>query len=106
MGAIHLAGALILRYTDAAELVNFGALLGFMLVNLAVVAHFFFRLRQRAIGLNLVIPSVAFAVCFCLWVNLSGFALRLGAGWLMVGILYLLMLTRGFRRNLASIRFE
>ena len=106
MGAIHLSGALVLRYAETAELVNFGALLGFMLVNLAVVRHFFFRLQQRAIGLNLAIPLAAFAVCFCLWVNLSGFALKLGAGWLALGGLYLLVLTRGFRRTLVSLRFE
>ncbi len=106
MGAIHLAGALVLRYAEVAELVNFGALLGFMLVNLAVVRQFFFRLQQRAIGLNLAIPLAGFAVCFCLWVNLSGFALKLGAGWLMLGLIYLLVLTRGFRRTLVSLRFE
>jgi amino acid transporter len=106
MGAIHLAGALILRYTEAAELVNFGALLGFMLVNLAIVRHFYFRLRQRGIWLNLTIPFIAFAVCFCLWVNLSEFSLKLGAGWLSLGIIYLLFLTRGFRKNLATLKFE
>lgn len=106
MGSIHLAGALVLRYIDAAELVNFGALLGFMLVNLAVVRHFFFRLQQRAIGLNLVIPLAAFSVCLCLWVNLSEFALKLGALWLILGVIHLLILTRGFRRNLVRLRFE
>jgi amino acid transporter len=106
MGAIHLAGALILRYTEAAELVNFGALLGFMLVNLAVVRHFFFRLQQRRIGLNLATPLAAFAVCLCLWVNLSRFALELGAGWLLLGLIYLLLLTRGFRRNLVRLQLE
>jgi putrescine importer len=106
MGAIHLGGALLLRYTEAAELVNFGALLGFMLVNLAVIRHFYFRLRHRGIWLNLFIPFTAFAVCLCLWVNLSGFALRLGAGWLLLGTIYLLALTRGFRKNLTALKFE
>jgi putrescine importer len=106
MGSIHLAGALILRYTEAAELVNFGALLGFMLVNLAVVRHFYFRLQQRGIWLNLAIPSVAFAVCFCLWVNLSEFSLRLGTVWIFLGIIYLFALTRGFRKNLTTLKFE
>jgi len=106
MGSIHLAGALLLRYAEAAELVNFGALLGFMLVNLAVVRHFFFRLRQRRTTLNLAIPLAAFAVCLCLWVNLSAFALKLGAAWLMLGLIYLCILTRGFRRSLVSLRFE
>jgi hypothetical protein len=36
----------------------------------------------------------------------SGFALKLGAGWVALGVLYLLVLTRSFRRTLVSLRFE
>ncbi len=106
MGTIHLAGALILRYTEAAELVNFGALLGFMLVNLAVIRHFYFRMSHQGIWLNLLIPFAAFAVCLCLWVNLSEFSLKLGAVWLFLGIIYLLALTRGFQKKLTTLKFE
>jgi len=102
MGAVHLAGALILKYTEAAELVNFGAFIGFMLVNLCVVRHYWLRLGLRQGGQfvsNLVLPILGFAICFYIWLHLSPFALKLGAIWMAVGLIYLLFLTRGFTRK-------
>jgi amino acid transporter len=102
MGVVHLAGALILRYTEAAELVNFGAFIGFMLVNLCVVRHYWLRLGMRQGGQsfsNLLLPILGFAVCFYIWLHLSPFALKLGAIWMAIGFLYLLFLTRGFTKK-------
>lgn len=107
MGGIHLLGALVLRYTEAAELVNFGALLGFMAVNLCVWRLFFCRQRQRRGGQliqNLALPFAAFGVCFGLWLNLSRFALAIGAVWMAAGLVYLAVLTRGFRRTLTDLK--
>jgi putrescine importer len=102
MGGIHLAGALLLRYTEAAELVNFGALAGFMMVNLAVTRHYFFALRQRGgatlLG-NFILPVMGFLFCLNLWLHLTRFALRLGALWMGLGVLHLSVLTRGFNRQ-------
>jgi putrescine importer len=102
MGGIHLAGALLLRYTEAAELVNFGALAGFMMVNLAVTRHYFFTLRQRGgatlLG-NFILPVMGFLFCLNLWLHLTRFALRLGALWMGLGVLHLSVLTRGFNRQ-------
>jgi amino acid transporter len=106
MGGVHLAGALLLRYTEAAELVNFGALFGFMAVNAAVSRYFFFTLRGSNYWLNLFVPGLGLVVCFGLWINLSHFALGVGAGWMLFGLLYLLLLTRGFTRPLAQLRLE
>jgi amino acid transporter len=107
MGGIHLAGALLLRYTEAAELVNYGALAGFMMVNLAVMRHYFFTLRQRAGATfltNFVLPVMGFLFCLNLWLNLTGFALRLGTLWMGMGLLHLFVLTRGFnRQRLAAV---
>jgi amino acid transporter len=102
MGIVHLAGALLLQYTEAAELVNFGAFIGFMLVNLCVVRHYWLRLRLRQRGQffsNLILPILGFAVCFYIWLHLSPFALKLGAIWMGIGFLYLLFLTQGFTRK-------
>jgi putrescine importer len=107
MGAIHLVGAAWLRFGEAAEVINFGAFVGFMAVNLAVVRHFFFRLRHRNgldVLLNLVFPLLGFGVCFYIWLNLSRFSLMLGATWMLLGFLYLLFLTRGFRRTLVDLK--
>ncbi len=102
MGGVHLAGALILKYTEAAELVNFGAFIGFMLVNLCVVRHFWLRLGLRQGGqlvTNLILPISGFIICFYIWLHLSSFALKTGAIWMAIGFIYLLFLTRVFTRK-------
>jgi putrescine importer len=102
MGGVHLVGALLLRYTEAAELVNFGALAGFMMVNLAVSRHYFFAQGQRrgtAFIANFILPVLGFLFCLNLWVHLTGFALRLGTLWMALGLLHLSVLTRGFNRQ-------
>jgi amino acid transporter len=102
MGGIHLTGALLLRYTEAAELVNFGALAGFMMVNLSVVRHYYGRLGLRgAVGsaAYLLVPALGFLFCLNLWVHLTPFALRLGGAWLGLGLIHLLVLSRGFNRK-------
>ena len=106
MGGIALVGGLMLDMDKAAQLVNFGACVGFMGVNLAVIGHYFFRLRQRGgfgFWTNLVSPIIGFLVC--LWILLSGspFAMKGGWVWLMFGLAYLISLTHGFQRSLGNI---
>lgn len=107
MGAVHLFGAAFLKFGEAAEVINFGAFMGFMAVNLAVVRHYFFRLRQRgglAFFMNMIFPLLGFGICFYIWLNLSRFSLQLGAAWMGMGFAYLLFLTRGFRRALGDLK--
>ncbi len=107
MGGIHLLGALILKYTEAAELVNFGALVGFMAVNLSVARHFYLRRHcagSRRLIPDLILPALGFLVCLYIWLNLSRFSLKLGAVWMGLGFLYLFFLTRGFSKNLTDLK--
>ena len=107
MGALHLAGALLLKYTEAAELVNFGAFIGFMLVNLCVIRHYWLRPGQRPGGQilsSLILPALGFAICFYIWLHLSRFAMALGGFWMVIGFLYLVFLTRGFKKRLMDLK--
>jgi amino acid transporter len=105
MGGIHLAGALILKYTEVAELVNFGAFIGFMSVNLCVIRYYWFQSAEPRQWLwHLALPAAGFAVCFYIWLHLSLFALGLGGLWLAVGFLYLLLLTQGFTQKIADLK--
>lgn len=93
IGVISLLGALAMTYETGAELLNFGALLAFMGVNLASVRHAF-RFQERArIGL-IVTGVLGFLVCFVLWLNLSNLGKIAGTSWAVLGIL-LWMLRRG-----------
>ncbi|HNY40290.1 MAG TPA: hypothetical protein PKJ41_07840, partial [Bryobacteraceae bacterium] len=109
MGAVSLIGALAFRFQLAVELLNFGALTGFILVNLSVISHYFLRSRLRAgwqFVENLIFPLLGAIVCGFLWFNLTTKAKYAGFGWLAIGFIYLAILTRGFRiapKTLASL---
>jgi len=100
MGAVSLLGSLLLRFQLAVELLNFGAFVGFILVNLSVIRHFYVRRRERsgfAFLTNLAFPLGGALVCSYVWLNLSLKARVAGFVWLGVGLIYLAVLTRGFR---------
>src|ERR1700680_2135459 len=137
VGVIALAGAFIISYGLGAEMLNFGALIAFMGVNLAA----FFRYHVRESGGSPALPSLitglvialalwphqnlallgvagvglatlavwtpplaGFTICFFLWKNLSWKAWIVGGIWMIVGIAFGAIKTRGFRGNL--IDFE
>jgi amino acid transporter len=107
MGAVSLVGALLLRFQLAVELLNFGALAGFILVNVSVVRHYYFTLRLRTgweTVQNLVFPLFGAFACSFVWMNLTNKAKLAGFGWLAVGAIYLAVRTRGFRLAPGALR--
>lgn len=83
-------------------MINFGALVGFMLVNLSVIAHYFVKKRERgfAATLNyLIMPALGALVCFALWVSLSRLALTIGFIWMALGLLYTVFSTGFFKKE-------
>lgn len=108
VGVVALAGALLVSagvfsYGLGAEMLNFGALIAFMGVNLAAFQRYFVRSQQKTIS-NLVPPIAGFLICLLLWLNLSTPAKIAGAIWMLAGIIFGAIKTRGFRGNL--IDFE
>lgn len=93
--------ALALQLDQATSLINFGAFLGFTLVNLCVIVHAVRRWRagERLPVLGfLVLPAIGAVVTVYLITQLGATAVELGLGWLAAGIIYLAVLTRAFRR--------
>lgn len=100
MGAVSLVGALLLRFQLVVELLNFGAFIGFILVNLSVIRHFYIRQGERrglALFSNLILPLCGAVVCSYVFVNLTWEAKLTGGCWLAIGAIYLAIITRGFR---------
>jgi putrescine importer len=97
MGGIALVAGLVLDLDKAAELVNFGACAGFMAVNLSVIGCYFLTRKQRG-AVNswkyLVSPSIGFLVCLWIWFSVSPLAMKLGAAWSVLGVLYLIYMIR------------
>jgi amino acid transporter len=85
----------------ASSFINFGAFMAFIAVNLCVVAHYVRQYRQ---GVSLpvmgyvVAPVLGAAICLYLVVHLESIAIWIGLGWLTAGVVYLTVLTKGFRR--------
>jgi putrescine importer len=94
-------GALFLDVTTSTSFINFGAFSAFTLVNLSVIAHF---LRHRpGSGAGAVLgwilaPLAGAAIDFYLLLNLDGTAKLIGVIWLVLGVVWLAWLTRGFRQ--------
>ncbi len=100
MAGVSLIGAGLMRFQLAVELLNFGAFVGFILVNLSVIAHYFIRKRERG-GMrfltNLVFPALGALVCSYVWMNLTTKAKLVGFAWMGLGVVYLAVITKGFR---------
>ena len=97
VGAIALAGAFTVSYGLGAELLNFGAFIAFMGVNLAALVHYWWRAERRTLW-NLLPPLFGFLICGFLWWSLSWPARLAGFAWLATGVLYGAWKTQGFRK--------
>lgn len=109
IGAIALT-ALGLELDAATSLINFGAFTVFAFVNLSVIAYWI-RHRGKAAARGsafawTIVPGIGFLINLWLWISLDRFAMTVGLIWAGVGALYLLWLTRGFRRPTPDVAFE
>jgi putrescine importer len=109
IGAAALAGAFLLNYERATELINFGAFLAFMGVNAAAIRVYWFNPPpdyRRQWLTDLAVPALAFLFCFWIWWSLPKPAQIVGGIWFVLGVLYAAIRTRGFRRRPATIDFS
>jgi amino acid transporter len=101
--------SLIISYQGAAELLNFGAFLAFMGVNIAALRQFYFLRpagQKRSLLFDAVVPLLGFSVCFIIWISLPTPAKIVGGIWLIIGLIYLLVKTRGLKRKPLDFDFK
>jgi putrescine importer len=87
VGALMIPGVFLLSYEAGAELLNFGAFVGFMGVNMASFVRYWVRSGQRK-WTHALPPLIGFAVCFYIWWNLSTPAKWMGLAWITLGLSY------------------
>lgn len=99
VGAISFLGALTLSFERAGELLNFGAFLAFMGVNLAALRAALRQSRSPASGraFRVTVSLLGFVACLGIWMSLPATAWRVGFAWLAVGLVYQVIRMRGFR---------
>lgn len=102
IGILTFAGAMILDYEQAAELINFGAFLAFMGVNAATIRRFYFAPEpghRPSVVADAIFPAIGFLFCLSIWISLPSHAKILGGAWFVLGIVYDAIQTRGFRES-------
>ena len=107
VGAVALtAGFLSLEYVVA--LISFGALTAFSFVNLSVLAEYVWRQGRWHGGGDVlryvVSPVLGFISVAAMWLQVEAVSLTSGLIWGSAGLLYLGLITRGFREAAPQYR--
>jgi putrescine importer len=109
VGIVAYVGTLTMGWERAVEILNFGALLAFMAVNLVALRHFGFGLEpggHRNLLLDIISPILGFLFCLVIFLGLQESTLVVGAIWLAIGGLYVLLKTRGLSAAPIEIDFS
>ncbi|MDF3001970.1 MAG: amino acid transporter [Bacillota bacterium] len=91
-------------------MVSFGALFGFLLLNVSVIWSFYLKDAEsrrknplKAAFLYLICPLIGFVVSLAIFINLGINAHVVGFGWLILGFVYLVCVTRGMRNPVPQL---
>ena len=109
VGSLTLLGAILLRFEEAARLINFGAFFAFMGVNIASIREYFFKAEVKSIKgflLDFLPAGIGFLFCLIIWLNLPLKTFIIGGSWMIAGIIYLGVRTNGFRKSTVMIDFS
>jgi amino acid transporter len=108
-GALALVGALLVSWERAVEVLNFGAFLSFMGVNIAAIREHFRRAgteHARSWLSGVAGPALGFIFCLWIWLSLRTPAKIAGGLWLAAGLVYSAVKTHGFRHTPAAMDFS
>jgi len=109
IGIVAYIGTQLITFEEAGEILNFGAFLAFMGVNLATFWQFAVAPpagRKRRLLSDVVMPLVGFLFCLWIWLGLKTPAKIVGGSWLLLGLTYSAIKTRGFRTHPVMIDVE
>jgi len=103
-GTMAYLGTLTMGWERSVEILNFGALMAFMAVNLAAVRYFGFSpemKKQRRLFLDVIVPTLGFLFCLVIFLGLQNSTLAAGGIWVGVGALYVLLKTKALGQPVA-----
>jgi len=102
--AISLGVALAMRnmMDELATIVNFGALSGFVLLHVSVIAQFGVKGRSRQLFAHWLAPLAGIVVVGAVFSGMSALATEVGLSWLAVGVVYGLVLHARHRDELST----
>jgi len=109
VGFLAFAGACLLNYQESAHLINFGAFFAFMGVNIACMLEYYFKSNRKTVKsflLNFMAPVIGFIFSFVIWVGLPVKTFLIGGSWMLAGIIYLAIRSKGFHEEISMTGFS
>lgn len=92
------------------SIINFGALVGFVLVNLSVIGCYYVKRKYRkGVGNKikyLIVPLIGAVICGMVWMSLDSSSKILGLIWSAIGAVYLAITTDFFRKLPPDLKME
>ena len=100
---ISVTVALLMRnqMDDLVSVVNFGALSGFLLLHVSVIAQFWVKARSGRWVVHLLVPVAGIIVVLAVLSGMSPLAMMLGTVWLICGVAWGIILVNRRRAELA-----
>jgi putrescine importer len=108
IAVLTFVGALLISYQRTAELLNFGAFLGYMGVNVSAIHRAYVQWEggsKFAEFTGFLVPGLGFLFCLGMWLSLPTPAKMIGGTWFGLGIIYDAIKTRGFRTQPKEVGF-
>ncbi|HBI09941.1 MAG TPA: amino acid permease, partial [Franconibacter pulveris] len=101
VAAISIASGLYFNgnIDNLSRLVNFGALMGFLLLHISVINHYMLRNKSRNLLLHLIFPLIGFFIIGFVIYEMDSQAKILGLSWLAIGVIYYLVMRFTLKRD-------
>jgi amino acid transporter len=109
VGVLAFLGTLLVDLDQGLDLLNFGAFLGYMGVNVATIWSYYVHPPEghhRSLLRDLVLPTGGFVGCLLFWIGLPQRAKIVGGVWLLAGLMYAAYKTRFFRKHPPLFEFQ
>lgn len=102
LAVVGYMGAILIPLSVLFQLIVFGALIGFLAVNLSVIIEFFGRRHERSLKHfipNLLGPILGLFVCGYITIGISPLGKTIGLIWVFIGITFLFIMTKILKRD-------
>jgi amino acid transporter len=85
------------------NIVNFGALTGFLVLHVSVINHYMIRQKSKQFVRHLILPIIGFLVIGYVIKGMDITAIKLGVVWIFIGAVYLVIITKVFKQSSTSL---
>ncbi|WP_231603368.1 APC family permease [Bacillus sp. FJAT-27231] len=109
LAVLGYIGALLIPIQVFFVIIVFGAIIGFIFVNVSVIIEFFVKRKERTgkdFFANLISPILGIIVCLYILLGMETIGQVVGVCWLLVGGVVLAIKTQGFRKEVSTMNIE